>query len=230
MPTGDLSLPGIPESPCLSAMNSPSGYGSISHVLLPAVTPSPAMPRTRYKDSPAEQSKGAEAALVPLLRLQLTASESTAKERLVQMQLLEEEVHNLKQARHRDAQELSQQFAVLEQQMKDKLEGEGRAAQQTAHRVAFLEEQLSKAERARQSAIEDAVEQTQRRMQSQLKISMKVQQRKWDAACVAQATQREWTCVKDQCEDDLEVLERDKELITFLLGELDLAQQQLGRV
>ncbi|KAL0578479.1 glucosyltransferase [Marasmius crinis-equi] len=220
MPTGDLALP--PESPCLSAMNSPSGYGSISHVLLPAVTPSPAIPRTRHKDSPANQTSG-EAALVPLLRLQLNAAENTAKERLIQMQLLEEEVHNLKQARHHDAQELSRQFSALEEQMKGKLEAEGKNAEQTAAHVAFLEQQLRDAEQARQSAIEAATKHTQK----QVKATLRFQQVRWDASYVAQSAKREWSYVREQCEDDLEALQRDKELITFLLGELDLAQQQL---
>ncbi|KAG7098941.1 hypothetical protein E1B28_000831 [Marasmius oreades] len=230
VPTGEASmlLP-VPESPCLSAMSSPSGYGgSISQVLLPTVTPSPAIPRSRFKDSSSDHSTKPEAAaLVPLLRLQLSAAENTAKERLVQMQLLEEAVHNLKQARSRDAQELAQQFSLLEEQMQGKLEAEEKSAVQIAAHVHSLEEQLRKAEVAQRNAIEEVVDHTQKRLRSEWKSTLKAQQMKWDTAFVAQSAGREWDYVREQCEDDLEALQRDKELVSFLLGEMDFAQRHL---
>ncbi|KAK7028994.1 hypothetical protein VNI00_014704 [Paramarasmius palmivorus] len=224
MPTGDMLLP--PESPCLSALNSPSGYGSISHVLLPTVTPSPALPRTRFRESSPSNSSG-EAAVVTLLRLQLSSAENIAKERLMQLQLLEEEVHNLKQARGQDAQELARKLEILEEQMRDKLEAEARSAEQVAAHIALLEGRLRKADVAREEAVKYAVESATRSVHASSLASMKTRHRRLEAAHVSENAAREWRHVKELCEGELEDVQRDKELMTFLLAELDLAQEQI---
>uniref|UniRef100_A0A0W0F5Z9 Uncharacterized protein n=1 Tax=Moniliophthora roreri TaxID=221103 RepID=A0A0W0F5Z9_MONRR len=227
MPTGDGSmLSPVPESPCLSALNTPSQYGSISHVLLPTVTPSPAVPRQRHREtSPADGS--GEAAVVTLLRLQLSSAENIAKERLMQLQLLEEEVHNLKQARGQDAQDLARQLEVLEGQMREKLEAEARSAEQVTAHVAALEARLRDADVAREEAVRYAVENATRTLQTRSLAGMKAHQRKVEAAHIAENAAREWAYLKEQCESELEVVQQDKELMTFLSAELDLAQQQI---
>ncbi|KAJ6626878.1 hypothetical protein B0H10DRAFT_2210759 [Mycena sp. CBHHK59/15] len=82
----------VPDSPCLSTLNSPGEFGSISQVLLPDVTPSPAVHVNRFGNSNRESGvNGVDAAIVTLLRLQLASAENIAKERLFQLQSMEEE-------------------------------------------------------------------------------------------------------------------------------------------
>lgn len=148
-----LSVIDIPDSPSLSTLPSPTGYGSISQVLLPDVTPSPAVHNTThlFADVRPEQAQADSAALT-LLRLQLAAAESRAQERLAQMQSLEQQLHAAKEARMRDAQELASQISALEEQVHGNLAVEGQRTEQ----IAVLEEMLRDAQAAQDKSVKDA--------------------------------------------------------------------------
>ncbi|KAF5374744.1 hypothetical protein D9758_000109 [Tetrapyrgos nigripes] len=253
--TGGSMLLDIPESPSLSALNSPVGYGgSISQVLLPNVTPSPAVPRIgrgyyKGKDNdddgpPPDVTSGT----VTLLRLQLSSVESTAKERLAQLQSLEEELHNVKQARANDVEALSHQVAILEEQLRGSLEMKERSFEEKNAYARELEQQLEKSRKVqekavndavqratkevRRSAVEEARQEARRQAQAQFQWEIARQRKMWDLGCVAGSAQREWKGLQDECEGELERLSGDREMLQVLLAELDLVQQQLqlGRV
>ncbi|KAJ3754872.1 hypothetical protein EV360DRAFT_50787 [Lentinula raphanica] len=242
MPTGngnnsmllDVNLPpNLLSSPGLSAFNSPSGYGSISQVLLPNATPSPAVPRHSHSHSHnSRQHKdpeepGVDTAIATLLRLQLSSAENTAKERLMRLQDLEEELHNLKQARAHETEVLSQQVSILEAQLKTSLEARERSEGEQYAYTASLEEQLRHAKTEREHAVREATESARQQSDASLRSTIESQNRKTNAACAASLAAREWRNVREHCESELDVLAADKDTLVLLLGELDLTRQRL---
>ncbi|TRM65676.1 hypothetical protein BD626DRAFT_485521 [Schizophyllum amplum] len=177
------STPFPPGSPALSSMGlTPAtpggGYGSISQVLLPEVTPSPAPfnVSARFDDAArsfnqekSARSPGDSSALATLLRLQLASAENTARERLQRLQVLEEELHAAKQelgevhavrrkeadagvrekqARKREAAELGAQLAALEGELTRSMESRERGEEERHKYVMALEVRARKAEEA----------------------------------------------------------------------------------
>ncbi|KAL4246774.1 hypothetical protein ABKN59_009316 [Abortiporus biennis] len=148
------SLPDIPESPSLSALPSPTTYGSISQVLLPDVTPSPAMFNATLRFDHMAAEAPTEGATVTLLKLQLASLEDTARSQMLQIQSLESQLQSTKVARLRDAEELSQQISALEEQIHGNLKTE----EQRLEYTTSLEAQLTNANVDRERAVEEALE------------------------------------------------------------------------
>jgi hypothetical protein len=222
----------VPESPCLSALNSPGAYGSISQVLLPDVTPSPAVHHhssQRY-DNLTTEMPIVDAAIVTLLRLQLASAENTAKERLFRLQSMEEEIHNLKEARLREAEELTQQVAYLEDQMRGNIEARERSDEERAAYTASLEDHLRQAQAFRDQAVEEAVAKTQESARLSRDAALRSRHQKWEGACAARVAATEWTSVRDLAESELSIVKGDREILLVLLAELDHAQRQIIRI
>ncbi|KAK0198489.1 hypothetical protein F5146DRAFT_1019805 [Armillaria mellea] len=212
----------LPESPCLSAMNSPGGYGSISQVLLPDVTPSPAIHTRRQSRGPPEVPV-IDGAIVTLLRLQLESSEHTAKERRIQLQSLEEELHHVKDAHARDVEHLSQQIQHLEDQLRSSLEVRERSAAEQALYIASLESQLNKAHSSGRHNTDSKVVPAQDVQDKMLHC----EKLKWSCASSACVAARHWTSVKELAEMELDTVKSDQDVLSLLLGELDLIYKQL---
>ncbi|KAJ7630544.1 hypothetical protein FB45DRAFT_915827 [Roridomyces roridus] len=210
----------IPESPCLSALNSPGEYGSISQVLLPDVTPSPAVhanasARYNAKDPNAPP---VDAAIVTLLRLQLASAESIAKERLFQLQAMEEEIHNLKQARAKDAEELANQVGYMEEQLRGSMEMRERAEEDRTAHIALLEDQL------RQVTVSQGARQTVR---VEVDSAVKMQKAKASAQCSALVAGTQWAFVRDFAESELDGIKGDRDVLAALLADLDEVQRRV---
>ncbi|KAJ7124764.1 hypothetical protein C8R43DRAFT_33557 [Mycena crocata] len=221
----------IPESPCLSTLNSPGEYGSISQVLLPEVTPSPAVHSnaSRYSMNGKDADVPAvDAAIVTLLRLQLVSAESIAKERLLQMQAMEEEIHNLKQARLWDAEELEKQVVHLEDELRGNLEMRDRTEEDRTAHIASLEDQLRQADMAHDQAIGDVVVQTRERAQTEAESVLRSQQAKTTALWSARVVGTHWAFVRDFAESELDALHGDREVLAALLADLDELQRRVG--
>ncbi|KAJ7225953.1 hypothetical protein GGX14DRAFT_642074 [Mycena pura] len=216
----------IPESPCLSALNSPGEYGSISQVLLPDVTPSPAVhantSRFNDKDVPP-----VEAAVVTLLRLQLASAESIAKDRLFQMQSMEEEIHNLKQARLQDAEQLRRQVADLEHEVRGSLGVRQRADEDRMAHITSLEDALRQADAARDQAIDDAVAQTRASGQVEADAALRTQEAKTCALWCARVAGTQWAFVRDFAESDLDAIKGEREVLAALLADLHEVQRAM---
>ncbi|KAJ7823567.1 hypothetical protein B0H14DRAFT_2826021 [Mycena olivaceomarginata] len=197
-PIGHLE---VPESPCLSAMNSPGEYGSISQVLLPEVTPSPAVhDSSRY-------STNSEAPV-------LVSAESIAKDRLLLMQSMEEEIHNLKQARLHDAEELEKQVGQLENELRGDLEMRDRTEEDRVVHIASLEEKLRRAEAYHEQAIGDDAE-------------LRLQTAKTSALWSARVAGTQWAFVRDFAESELDAIQGDREVLSALLADLDEVQKRI---
>jgi len=208
----------IPESPALSAIDSPGGFGSISQVLLPDVTPSPAVhhiQQARFSLSP--EGPQVDSSLVTLLRLQLASVESTAKDRLFQIQAMEEEIHNLKQAHVHQLEESRNQSQYIESQQR-------RANDERAAYTASLEEQVRQANWAREQAVQDAQESIAR-MQESVNLShtrvLEKERTRAAAASSASLASSKWGTVRSACEVELDLVRADRAMLTFLLTQVD---------
>ncbi|KAF7320168.1 hypothetical protein MKEN_00801300 [Mycena kentingensis (nom. inval.)] len=213
----------VPESPCLSAMNSPGEFGSISQVLLPEVTPSPAVHANHSRLSMAEKDLPAvDAAVVTLLRLQLASAESIGKERLFQMQAMEEEIHNLKQARMRDADELRKQVGDLEYELRGNLELRQRADEDRSAQIASLEDQLRDADASRVIELDSVVEETRATTRAEANAILKTEKAKTSAVWGARVAGTQWAFVKDFAESEMETIKGEREVLSALLTQLDV--------
>ena len=210
-----LSVPG---SPYLSALHSPGAYGSISQVLLPDVTPSPAIHHhsSRYENEPPELP-AVDAAIVTLLRLQLAAAENTAKERLLRLQTLEEEIHNLKEARLRETEELGKQVSYVEEKLRGNIEARDKAEEERAAYTAALEDQI----RHDQAYLDQAIENAVGKANSIAQQSSKAERRKWDSSCSARGASVAWTAVRDLAENELDHVRADLQALSVLLAGLE---------
>lgn len=220
-----LTLTDIPESPTLSAMPSPSGYGSISQVLLPDVTPSPAphIASLRY-DNTGDRSP-VESATMNLLRLQLASVENTAQERLSRIESLEIQLASATEARLRDTEELAGQISALEEQIVTNISSKADDDKWSQY-AASLEKELAQARIMRDEAVADALKRaavdaiasqtaTLRRQQTTLEITT--------AACEAGAA---WKTVQCTAESELEMVRSNREMLTVILAGLDHSLQQ----
>jgi len=216
----------ISESPCLSAMPSPGGYASISRVLLPDVTPSPAVHNeNRYHNTP--EIPAVDAAIVTLLRLQLASAESTAKERLYQLQSLEEQLHTSKESRLREADELAKHVSFLEQQLRSVVEAREKTNEERAAYTASLQDRLRHTEVSRDQAIEAAIAKTKEQAQVSQSVSLQAERRKWELSCVAHEAAAEWNTVHGLAEDELDSIKVDKQTMLVLLAGLDQCQRRV---
>jgi len=207
----------LPDSPNLSALPSPAEYGSISQVLLPDVTPSPAIHATAqlfdYDPSVADAST------VTLLRLQLAAAESRAREQGVQVESLQSELLTAKQARLRDTEELARQISQLEEQVVENLRVD---LDQRAEYIGSLEDQLRHAQTHAEQAAQEA------RAQAQHAAVLRKQQAKWELACAAREASSAWAGVRDTAEGELEFVRANREMLSVLLAGLDHSQRLLS--
>ncbi|KAI0274875.1 hypothetical protein BC834DRAFT_965343 [Gloeopeniophorella convolvens] len=212
----------VPESPSLSALPSPIGYGAISQVLLPDVTPSPAPAKHMHSQfTPERGAPAADASLAMMLRLQLASMENIAKERLGQITALEAQLDAAKHARLREASDLAAQVTALEEQMCASLETRQRAAEDRM----VLEEQLRGAAAARELAVQEAVKMAVNdamRLKVDAEEAMRHRCATADAARTATAA---WTSVRDVAEGELELVRAQRETLNVLLASLDQSRQ-----
>ncbi|KAF8898452.1 hypothetical protein BD779DRAFT_10314 [Infundibulicybe gibba] len=221
------TLMDVPESPCLSAISSPGGYGSISQVLLPDVTPSPAVhPNAQHYDMPPDAPAG-DGASVTMLRLQLAAAENMAKERLSRLQSLEEELHHLKEARVGDVKDLTQQVKYMEEQMRNSLEARERIEDDRAAYTSSLEDQLRHTQAFRDQAVEEAVSRAREDSKVSQRAALKSQRHVLEKTCVAHTAAAGWMSVRDLSTMELNFVAGDRDVLTMLLIELDHMYQSI---
>ncbi|KAI9444979.1 hypothetical protein H4582DRAFT_1912460 [Lactarius indigo] len=216
--TADLES-NVPESPSLSALPSPAGYGSISRVLLPDVTPSPAPAKHYQSQFTPEHGRpaAADASLVVMLRLQLASMENIAKERLGRINALEEQLSVAKEARMREAADLAAQVSALEEQMHTSLEYRERVANERA----ALEEQLRGAAVARESAVQEAVKRATDDMGRTSLRAEAAARRRCEVAAAAHDAATSWMSVRDVAEGELDFVRSQREALGFLLASLE---------
>ncbi|KAI0095290.1 hypothetical protein BDY19DRAFT_1052980 [Irpex rosettiformis] len=218
------TLSDIPESPSLSALPSPTGYGSISQVLLPEVTPSPAIfnATLRFEQAAAESPIG-ESGAATMLKLQLAAAESAANEQRLRIEALESQLLSAKEARLRDTEELAHQVTVLEQQVQGSL----RSDEQVQMQLAALEERLAHAQVAQEQAVCEALKRAQWDAVRAQQEALKVHYLRWSVSTLACNAGAAWGTVKTAAESDLDYIRSSRQMLSVLLAGLDHTLQQL---
>ncbi|KAI0706068.1 hypothetical protein BC835DRAFT_1311973 [Cytidiella melzeri] len=212
------TLSDIPESPSLSALPSPTGYGSISQVLLPEVTPSPAIFNATLRfDQMAAESPVGDGGAVTMLRLQLAAAESAANEQRLQIEALSAQLQSAKEARLRDTEDLARQVTFLEEQVQGSL----RPVEQLQQYAASLEEQLASAHAAREQAVGQALQRAQRDSVKAQEQSLKAHYSLWTSKSLACQAYVAWGGVKSAAESELDYVRSSRETLSVLLAGLD---------
>lgn len=206
----------IPESPSLSAFESPGGYGSISQVLLPDVTPSPAVHRYSLTPSEADTTNSP---VVTLLRLQLAQAENMAKERLMQMQAMEQEIHSMKETHTKQIQEESSKHMA-------RLKATERRGEEKAAYASSLEGQLRQAEVNRERAVEEARRNSEETIRRSYDLKRRREKALLKAKGAAGLSASNWSNVRTLTEVELDVVQGDRAVLSILLMELD----RLGQI
>lgn len=218
----------VPESPCLSALPSPGGYGSISHVLLPDVTPSPALHYSNQVfDTSTELPPPVDSGTVTLLRLQVASAENMAKERLARLLELEELLHTATQSRIQETEELAKQVSFLEKQLHISVEARERVDEERAAFTTSLQDQLRHAEARREQTAAAAFARGQEEGISSWAGALKHNQQKWEVCSLAREIKVEWGSVKQQAEVEQDFLRESRETLKIFLAMLDHSQIQM---
>ena len=218
----------VPETPNLSALPSPSGYGSISHVLLPDVTPSPATHHlTTVFETSIDLPPPADSSTITLLRLQVAQAETIAKERLSRLQELEEQLYAAKQCRIRETEELARQISVLEQQLHTSVETRERMDDERAAFTASLQDELKKAETRCDQVAQAGFERGQQAARLSWDAMLANVHRNWEASLIAKETVCLWSSIKDQADDERNNIQSAREVLNVLMAVLDHDQERL---
>ncbi|KAG2155489.1 hypothetical protein DEU56DRAFT_847057 [Suillus clintonianus] len=229
-PSPNVSVLGleVPESPCLSALPSPGGYGSISQVLLPDVTPSPAAHHyNQVFDTSTELPAPMDSGTVTLLRLQVASAENTAKERLVRLQLLEEQLHAATNSRIQETEELAKQVSFLEQQLHISVEARERLDEERSAFTASLQDQLRHAATRGEQASNAAFARGQEEAAASWADLLNQKQQKWEVCSLAREIKVEWASVREQAEVEQEFLQTSRETLNVFLAMLDQSQKKM---
>ena len=212
---------GLPDSPALSVIDSPGGgYGSISQVLLPEVTPSPAVhhhgiQHHKYRLTPDASKSAVDSSTVTLVKLQLASMENTARERLFQIQAMEEEMHNLKQVHAYQMEEMHKQLQYMESQ--------SRTTEERASNIfkAALEEHLRQQRTAQEETFQQTVMQFQENARLSHRRALDVERARMKAESSASLAASKWGTVTSACEVELNLVHADRATLTFLLAQVD---------
>lgn len=214
---------GLPDSPGLSVIDSPGGgYGSISQVLLPDVTPSPAVnhniQQSKFHMTPDASKSAVGSSTATLLRLQLASMENTAKERLKQLQAMEEEMYNIKQAHAQQMEEMQKQIYYVETQ--------SRANDQRVSDMfkTSLEEKLHQ----QRVAQEEGFRRVMSQFQDDAKRALHSERAKMTAMSSANLAAFKWGAVSGLCVDELDHVRADRAMLSFLLAEVDQLSMALN--
>ncbi|KAF9481683.1 hypothetical protein BDN70DRAFT_511916 [Pholiota conissans] len=232
----------MPASPLLLSTSSldasPGAYGSISQVLLPDVTPSPAAymhASARYNNllAPLDGSKSGSGGKTTMLRLQLAAAERQAAEREAQIRALEEELHELARAGAQQAEESAAQIAYMEQQWRAERAATAAAAAQTQNTqmdedddeeeqddtltLPEVERMLNDAKYAHEREVQRVWEEAEAaRMQEVQRESLR------GVLCAsAAAAEARWGAVHTACSAEIDVVRDERAVLKLLLVQLD---------
>ncbi|KAH7883875.1 hypothetical protein F5I97DRAFT_1896413 [Phlebopus sp. FC_14] len=221
----------VPESPSLSALPSPAGYGSISQVLLPDVTPSPAVHHlAQVFETSTELPAPVDSGTVTLLRLQIASAENTVKERLSRLQEVEEQLRIVKESRMREAEELANQISCLEEQLHISVQAREKTDEERSAFTASLQDELRHAEALREKAEQAAFNRGQEEARSSWDAMLASVHQNWGIWDAAKEAAFLWSSVKHQAEDERDNLQACRQTLKVFLTVLDRSQNRMQEV
>jgi hypothetical protein len=208
-------------SPGMPGMHMMSPSQSLSQILLPEMTPSPAPRRDLYADVDMAPPPSAEAVM---LRLQVAAAENTARERLANAQALERELDHMKELRERENLELHAQVAKLEEELRNSLHVKEQVVQASDDgevRIAALEAELAATKASRKRDLENATAVAQRDSKAAVAKGLQHERRRMQAATSADAAAARWAMVMNEVDAERALIDANKETLATFLGLLD---------
>lgn len=218
----------MPDSPSLSALPSPAGYGSISQVLLPDVTPSPSVHHlTQVFETSTELHVPTDSGTVALLRLQVAQAEKTARERLSLVHELEEQLHSLKQSRLKETEELAKQISFLEEQLHSSVQTRERMDEERVAFTASLQDELRHAEVRREQAAQEAFVKGQKETRASLDTLLDALHKNWELSSAAREASSLWSFVRGQAEEEKSNLQASRDMLRVFLAMLDSSEDQI---
>ena len=137
---------------------------------------------------------------------------------------LENQLRTAKEARMRDAQELSAQVAELEQKMHENRRND----EQRLNVICSLEDEVRQMQVVREQAVQKAITRTQEASRISLEAALRAQQDKWEVSCVAKSTCSAWLTVRETAEAELELVRSSRDTLALLLSSLTQCQLQLS--
>ena len=210
----------LPDSPGLSTVSlSPVGYNSISRILLPDVTPSPAPLRLEMERS--ASSGVSEAATNTMLRLQLAQQEHMSKERLDRIQSLEKQLHYEREAHEKSARGLAQQVTEVDAGLRAHIEATERKIAERDAQIITLQGQLKQLNSSKKNELGQAVEQARVHAATTYSNNLQTIHMKWEAAAAGQQAAGSWSTVASLFGGHLELIKANRETLTTLLSGLD---------
>jgi hypothetical protein len=214
-----LGLSEIPESPAFQGFAMLSPGQSLSQILLPQMTPSPAPRRELYDDNSMAHMADMPPPPGPdtvMLRLQVAAAENVARERLMTVQSLERDLHLANEARIRETQELSMRLEHVEEEMRSNMSIREEANDEHTARISALERELAQARASRQKDIKVATAAAKQELQVAASKSLQRERGRLQTANSADAAAARWAMVMDVAEAELELIESNKETLAVL--------------
>ena len=198
-------------------------------MLLPVVTPSPAVHDLNIFDLQPDMPPIESGATVTMLKLQLALAENLAKERLEQMQRLEAQVEAMKERRVREERELAEQVSFLEEKLKETLaKGTTTPTLEYHDRCrATLEEQARLAEEQRQQAVQAAIAESVAKEELVRERLLREAEMRRRVACAARDAAGQWETVRDVVSDVHDALRNGKSMLSFLKADLDLCEARI---
>jgi hypothetical protein len=134
---------------------------------------------------------------------------------------MEQEIHNLKEARTREAHELANRVAFMEEQLRGNMEIQRRVEEERAVYTSGLEDQLRRAQAARDHAVEEAVVRSQESAKVTQAAALESQRGLTQVACFARVAALEWDGVCELSGLELGIVQGDRQVLSVLLAELD---------
>jgi TolA-binding protein len=148
--------------------------------------------------------------------------ENTAKGRLKQLQAMEEEMHNIKQAHGQQMEEMQKQVQYMETQ--------GRLHDQHVSDIfkSSLEEQLCQQRIAQEEEFRRTMVQFQDNTKLMHSRALHSERAKLTAAGSASLAALRWDAVANVCEAELDYVRADRAMLAFLLAQVDQMSMALN--
>jgi len=150
-----------------------------------------------------------------------------AKERLTRLLELEEQLHNAKQSRIQETEELAKQVSFLEKQLHISVEARERMDEERAAFTALLQDKLRHAETRGEQATEAAFARGQEETAASWAGVLKHNQQKWELCSLTREIKVEWASVKEQAEAEQDFLQASRDTLKVFLAMLDHSQMQM---
>jgi len=197
-------------------------FTSISQVLFPSLPEQTPVEQALLAPEVVSQSPpGAEtSAAVDLLKMQLAFAEGQRSERDARIEYLESQLVSSREAREREASELSTQVSDLEEQLKELL---GDRERETGRRIDELEARLQDKDVEWECEIAAAVSRVEAQSVTDRERLLSIERRKWRVRSATMA----WECAKETACNELELIRSNRRFVEVILAGLDVAIPQL---